>query len=138
MVISKTKIEKSKSKNFQFSISKTKIEKRMKKKTNLELVRTIIKLKKTNPEVAKLLAMPVKKWAKINLEKIDEEVKEGVTVLVPGKVLSSGMLTKKVKVLAWSVSKKALEKIKKSGSEFVLISEEIKKNPKLGGIIILR
>jgi len=110
----------------------------MKKKTNPELIGVIIKLKKTNPEVAKLLAMPIKKWANVNLEKIDKAVKEGMTVLIPGKVLSSGMLTKKVKVLAWSVSKKALEKIKKSGSEFVAISEEIKKNPKLGSIIILR
>ena len=116
-------------------ISKTKIEKRLKKKTNPELVETIIKLKKTNPEVAKLLAMPIKKQAQINLSGINKSKGD---VLIIGKVLSQGELNKKKKVVAWNFSEGAKEKIKKSGGEFVYITEEIKKNPELKSLEILR
>jgi len=119
-------------------ISKSKIEKRLKSKTNPELVKTIIKLKKTNPEVAKILAMPVKKQSKINLRKIDKILKEKENVLVPGKILSSGELTKKIKIVGFSASEKALEKIKKSGSEFIELTEEIKKNPQLKEMVIIK
>ncbi len=113
------------------TISKTQIDKRMRKKTNEYLVETIKTLKRTNVEVAKILAMPKKKNTILNLEEIDKQVKIGDKVLVPGKVLSSGDLTKKIKLVAWSISEKAEEKLKTSKSEFVLLSEEIKKNPEL-------
>ena len=119
-------------------ISKSRIEKRLKKKTNPELVRTIIKLKKTNPEVAKLLVMPVKKQSKINLGKIDKILQKKENALVVGKVLSLGELTKKIKIVGFSASKKSLEKIKKSGSEFIKLTEEIKKNPELNGLVIIK
>ncbi|MDO8517490.1 MAG: 50S ribosomal protein L18e [Nanoarchaeota archaeon] len=119
-------------------ISKTKIEKRLRTKTNSELVGTIIKLKKTNPEIAKILAMPKKKWIAINLDLIDKKSKEGDKVLVPGKVLSSGNLTKKIKIVAWSISKNAAEKIKQAKSEFVLMQEEMKKNPELKNLNMIK
>ena len=56
-------------------ISKTKIEKGLKKKTDIYLVETIIKLKKTRPEVAKALAMPRSRWKYVNLEDIDKKQK---------------------------------------------------------------
>ena len=112
-------------------ISKTKIEKGLKKKTDLYLVETIIKLKKTRPEVAKALAMPRSRWKYINLEDIDKKTKTGEKILVIGKVLGDGDLSKKIKIVAWNISKKAMEKIKKSKSEAVLIFDEIKKNPEL-------
>ncbi len=116
-------------------ISKTKIEKRLQKKTNSDLVQTLILLKKKNPEIAKLLAMPLKKQAEINLSEIE---KLGKNVLVPGKVLSSGELTRKLKIVAWNASEKARGKIKKAGAEFVSVTEEIKKNPELKNLEILR
>lgn len=118
-------------------ISKTKIEKRIRKKVNPFLVETLIKLKKSKPEIAKILARPVKKQAKFNLRDIE---KHGnlKSVVVLGKVLSVGDLTKKVKIVALSASEKAKEKILKSGSEFVNILEEIKKNPELKGLEILK
>ena len=118
-------------------ISKTKIEKRMQKKTNPGLVRAIIQLKKTNPLIAKKLASPVKKTIRINLEKINEKVKDKTSILVVGKVLSSGNLDKKVKIVGLSASEKAIEKIKKSGGEFVYLFDELKNNPKLNGLEIV-
>ncbi len=116
-------------------VSKTKIEKRMQKKNNPILVEAIIKLKKKNPEAAKLLAMPKRLWAGVNLYKISELGKD---VFVPGKVLSFGEFDKKIKVVAWDASDKAKEKIKKAGGNFVEVVEEIKKNPELKGLEVLR
>jgi len=118
-------------------ISKTKIEKKLKRKTNPRLVETIFKLKKTNSEIAKILCYPVKKQIKLNLGEIEKKSK-GKDVLVPGKVLSDGGLTKKMKIVALKASEKAKEKIKKSGSEIILLKNEIKKNPKLNRLEVLR
>jgi len=117
-------------------ISKTKIEKRIRKKTNPLLIRILIKLKKTNPLVAKLLAMPVRKMPRVNLEKIDRA--KSNQVLVIGKILSCGKLTRKFKIVGFSISKKAKEKIQKSGSEFVFIGDEMEKNPELKGLEIIK
>lgn len=117
------------------NISKSKIEKRMSQKKDSLLVATIIKLKKTNPMVAKELARPKRKWPSINLKDID--MVEG-DVLIAGKVLSAGELRNPKKIVAWSVSEKAKEKIKDSKSTFIFITEEIIKNPELKGYDILR
>jgi large subunit ribosomal protein L18e len=119
-------------------ISKTKIEKRLRKKANPELVETIIKLKKTNPEMAKQLVMPVRKQRGVNLEKIDKETKQGENILILGKVLSSGHLSKKIKIVALSVSEKALEKLNQEKIEIVKINEEIKTNPELKNLRIIK
>jgi large subunit ribosomal protein L18e len=124
-------------KKIKLKISKTKIENRMRSKRNPILVNTVVTLKKTNPAVAKLLVRPVKKAMSINLSELDRIVKDGESVLISGKVLSSGDLTKKVKIVAWSVSEKAREKIKEAKSEFVSIVEETKKNPELKGLRII-
>lgn len=116
-------------------ISKHKIENRMVQKRDQNLVETIIQLKKTNPEVAKELARPKRRWPAINLKEI--EMIKG-DVLVAGKVLSAGDLDSPKKIVAWSASEKAIEKIKNSKGTFVTISEEIKKNPELKGYDILR
>ncbi len=105
---------------------------------NPRLVDTIIKLKKTNPLVAKLLARPVRKQIKVNLEKIEEQSKKEGKILVPGKVLSMGDLDKKLKIVGLSASEKAIEKIKSKHGEFIPISEEIKKNPELKNLVLIK
>ncbi len=115
-------------------ISKTRIERRIKQKKNPELVKTLIFLKKNNPLVAKELAKPVKKQRVWNLDDIN---KIGKDVLVAGKVLGMGDLNKKIKIVAWNISKSAIEKIKKKG-EFVYLADELKENPKLKGLEILK
>jgi ribosomal protein L18E len=115
-------------------ISKTKIERRMKKKKDSKLVETIIKLKKTNPEVAKELAKPKRRWPAINLKDIDMIKGD---VLIAGKVLSAGDLESPKKIVAWSASKKAIEKIKNSKGTFIQITDELVKNPQLKGFDIL-
>ena len=47
-------------------------------------------------------------------------------------------LEKGKKIVAWSASEKAKEKIKSAKGEFVLIVDEIKKNPELKKLGIVR
>jgi len=119
-------------------ISKTQIENRLRQKSNPILVNAIIQLKKTNAEVAKILAMPRKKQPSINLTQIDNFAKDGEKVFVPGKVLSSGEITKKVKIISWNASEKAIEKIKNAKAEFIYLNDEIKSNKDLKGVKILQ
>ncbi|MEM4181825.1 MAG: 50S ribosomal protein L18e [Candidatus Pacearchaeota archaeon] len=120
------------------NISKTKIEKKASKKTNKELAKLINSLKKINLEYAHYLSFPKRKRIEKNLDEIEKETKENDVVFVPGKVLSSGELNKKIKIIAWKFSEKAVEKIKKSKSEAILIEEELKKNPQLKGVKLLK
>ena len=117
------------------NISKGKIEKRMKKKSDSDLVKTIIQLKRSNLEVAKELAKPKRRWSAVNLKDLSHV--EG-DVLVAGKVLSAGDLLSPKKVVAWSFSQKAREKIKDSKGKAILLTEELNKNPELKGLSIVR
>ena len=120
--------------------TKTKVSKQESKKTNSELVETI-RLAKSNKNwlgVAGMLSSPRKNWNNLNLSEIEESVKEGETILIPGKILSGGEITKKVKVVAMGFSEKAKEKLLKSKSEAVLVLEEIKKNPDAKGLKIFK
>ena len=117
--------------------SKTKIEKQLQRKTNPQLTKTIIAGKKNEKwlEVASTLSFPRRKRVNLNLEDIE---KENETILVPGKVLSQGEISKKIKIVALNFSGRAKEKLLKSKCEISTITEEIKKNPEAKGIRILK
>ena len=120
--------------------SKTKIEKQIKKKTNASLVETIISAKKNGKwiEIASILSAPRRKRINLNLEKINEETKDGEKIIIPGKVLSQGEINKKIRIVALNFSEKAKEKLLKKGCEVITILEEIKSNPSAKGIKILK
>jgi len=120
--------------------SQTKLKSRIAKKTNPVLVETLQAARKNSAwsEVARLLAYPTRKYISKNLFEIDKETKAGDTVVIVGKVLSKGELTKKVRICSLSISEKAKEKLKPTKSEIVSILEEINKNPKAEGIKVLR
>ena len=119
----------------EIGINKTRIEKRMRNKMDSDLVNVIVKLKKTNPEIAKEFARPKRRWPAVNLKDIDMIKGD---VLVAGKVPSAGDLSDAKKIVAWSVSEKALEKIKNAKGTFVSVVDEMKKNPELNGFDVLR
>ena len=111
--------------------TKTKIGKQLERKSNKELVETILAAKKKEKwiKVAGILSGPRRKAVSLNLEEINENSKNGETIVVPGKVLSQGEISKKVKIVAQSFSEKAKEKLLKSKIAHLDILEEIKKNP---------
>ncbi len=117
-------------------ISKTKISKRVRKKTNTGLVKTILISKKKNLEIAQILSSPTRKRVKKNLEDVEKEVKAGERIIVPGKVLGKGKISKKIKIMALNFSAIAEEKLKKAGCEIALLEDELKKDKKLTGRIL--
>ncbi len=120
--------------------SKSKIEKQLKRKTNPLLAETIIFCKKNKKwfKIAEILTGSRKKRINLNLGEINKRVKNGERVVIPGKVLSQGELDKKIKIIALNFSERAMEKIKKCGSDVSTILEEIKKNPEAKGFNLLK
>ena len=120
--------------------SKSTIEDQLRKKTNPTLVDTIIQAKKKAKwlEIAAILSSPRINRININLDKLNKEAKEGEIIIVPGKVLSQGEISKKIKIAALSFSEKAKEKILKAKGEILELAEEIKKNPEAKGVKILK
>ena len=120
-------------------LSRTKLKKRTRRKTNPYLVETIrLALKHENwTPIVKILSGATRQHSSVNLSQIEEKTKLGDTVLILGKVLSEGNITKKIRICALSISYPAKEKLKSSKSEFATIAEEIKKNPKAEGVRVI-
>jgi large subunit ribosomal protein L18e len=126
--------------NKKLMLSKTRIKSRIGNKTNPELIETI-RLGMKNPawiKLAQFLSNTSRDHSSVNLSRIDKIATPGDTIVVAGKVLSQGTLTKKVKICALSISNSAKDKLKDSKSEFTSIVNEIKKNPKGEGIKLIR
>ena len=118
--------------------SKTKIEKQSQRKNNSELVETIRAAKKTGSEfwmqIASILSGPRRAKIAVNLNEIEKSAKEGDSIVVPGKVLSQGEISKKIALVAFSFSEKTKEKLLKTKSQAITVMEEIKKNPQGKGL----
>jgi large subunit ribosomal protein L18e len=121
-------------------ISKTKTKQKQRKKTNPNLVSTIGKANKEKNwvKIAHLVSVPRRKLSSVNLDQLDKESKEGDTLLVPGKVLGQGDVSKKLRIVALSFSQTARDKLKSKKCEIVSVDEEIKVNPQARGIKIVK
>mgnify|MGYP001563519451 FL=1 len=80
--------------------------------------------------VADDLMVPTREKKLVNLFKIDMYAKDGDVIVVPGKVLGTGDINKKITVSAFSFSKSAVEKIKGAKGSVISLHELIQKNPK--------
>lgn len=112
--------------------SRTLIDRQLQRKTNPKLVETIMKAKKNGlwVEVAGMLSCPSRRMTNANLDEIDKKAKDGEVVVVAGKVLGTGNLTKRVKLIAFAFSKSAEDKLKKAKIDYSMIKDEIDKNQK--------
>jgi len=70
-----------------------------------------------------MLAKPRRRKVEVNLSKIDKYAKNGSIILIPGKVLGAGMLTKKVTVSAFAFSESAKKMIEANGGKLMSINE---------------
>lgn len=91
------------------------------------LVELIIKLKADKRQiwkrVSELLQKPKRSRVQINVSKIARYAKEGITVVVPGKVLGDGEIEFPVIVAAYRFSKSASESIENAGGKAISIKE---------------
>jgi len=107
------------------------------RKTNPNLVGLIGKLKeasRTNEapvwrDIALRLEGPASNWAEVNISRLDRYASENETVVVPGKLLGSGEIDKKLTVAAYRFSGQAKEKIVNAGGQNLSIEELLARNP---------
>ena len=79
--------------------------------------------------IAADLQKPTRQRRTVNVYKIEQFARDGETIVVPGKVLSVGHLSKKVAVAAFTFSKEAEQKIKAAKGTVLSIQELLQKNP---------
>ncbi|MFH1071910.1 MAG: 50S ribosomal protein L18e [Nanoarchaeota archaeon] len=111
---------------------------------NIQLAGLIAELKKLSSQnncmLWKRIASDLEKSTRnrrvVNVYKIDQHAAENETVIVPGKVLGVGELSKKVSVAAYTFSEEAFRKIQQKG-EALTIPELMQKNPKAKNVKIL-
>ncbi|HLC90426.1 MAG TPA: 50S ribosomal protein L18e [Candidatus Nanoarchaeia archaeon] len=75
------------------------------------------------------LKKPTRQRREVNVYKIDRYARDGETILVPGKVLSVGELSKKVDVAALKFSSGASKKITQAKGQVLSIKQLLEKNP---------
>ncbi|RMD67321.1 50S ribosomal protein L18e [Candidatus Pacearchaeota archaeon] len=120
-------------------LSVRKIKERIGRKSSARLRETLQSALKSDGwrDLSKKLAVARRKQLALNLDEINELAKDGDVVVVPGRVLSQGMITKKVKVCAFGFSKRAQEKLQEGKVEFAHVFEEIKTNPSAKNVRVL-
>ena len=121
-------------------LSKTAIKMRIERKSNPIVTETIQLAFKHEAwlKIAAILSGSTIRLPAKNLYEINTVAETGDVIVIPGKVLSTGELTKKIKIVALSISQIAKESLKESKSEFIPLIEEIRKNPKAEGVKILQ
>jgi large subunit ribosomal protein L18e len=116
------------------------------KSTNPTLRRTVVSLERAGKKqgspiwaaASALLARPASTKVEVNVGRISRIAGTGGRVLVPGKVLGSGMLAKKVVVGAFSFSASARAKIEAKGGSALSMEQFMKKYPDGSGVTIVK
>jgi len=88
-------------------------------------------------KTAKLLEKSSKNWPSINVSRLEYHVEGSEKIVVPGKLLGSGNISKKVTVGAYSFSSAARAKIEAAGGKCIGLDEMAKKNPKGSGLRLM-
>lgn len=89
-------------------------------------------------EIAGRLDTSSRHYAEVNIGKINRYAQGDEIILVPGKVLGSGVLDQSVRVAALNFSESAREKITQASGDCMTIEELVMENPRGSRIRILR
>lgn len=115
------------------------------RKTNPNLEELIFELKRLSREneasiwrdIAKRLEKPSRVWSEVNLTTVDKYADPKENIVVAGKLLGLGNLSKPVNIAAYSASASARKKVEKSGGKLMDILELAQANPKGSGVRIM-
>jgi large subunit ribosomal protein L18e len=118
---------------------------RSSKKTNPNLESLVSELKTISREnqapiwrtVAIKLEKPARTWSEVNVASIEKNAKPKDSILIPGKLLGNGTISKPVTVAAYSASESAVRKIESAGGKYMKITELAAQNPKGSGVRIM-
>ena len=116
------------------------------KSTNPELTQLIRYLKKQAREaqakiwldVAEYLSKSNRQRVAVNLSRINRHTENKAVVVVPGKVLGSGVINHQVTLASFGVSEKAKEKLAAAKVTYLSIPELVEENPKGANVKIIR
>jgi large subunit ribosomal protein L18e len=89
-------------------------------------------------DVAERLDAPRRTHAEVNLSRIERYAQTDETVVVPGKVLGSGVLTKDVSVAAVNFSSTAETKIEQADGEALALERAVEQNPEGSDVRVIR
>jgi len=87
--------------------------------------------------IATDLEMPARNRRAVNLSRINRFTKDNDIIVVPGKVLGSGVIGHKVTVAAFAFSDSAVEKLRKQNCDVLSIKDLMAKKPKASDIRII-
>ena len=115
------------------------------RKENPELVRTLIELRRAAQAhkapiwgaLAEKLARPRHQQYPVNVGHLDRLTEAQQTVVVPGKLLAAGSITKPLTVAAFTYSVEARAKIHSAGGTALSIDELLKARPDGAGVRLL-
>ena len=112
--------------------------KQINRKSNSTLVKTILELKEASRKneaplwrsIANRLEGSSRNWPSVNVSKLEYNINKNGKAIIPGKLMGTGIVTKKMTVAAYSFTDSAKEKIQSAGGKCLTYNEMIKATPK--------
>lgn len=89
-------------------------------------------------EAARYLSSGTVTWPEVNVGRLARLGENASAVFVPGKVLGTGILERKLNVGAFSFSASARSKIEKAGGKAYSVEEFVKKYPEGSGVALVK
>ena len=83
------------------------------------------------------ITKPTRKRRSVNLIRLEKYTKDNDVVIVPGKLLGTGNITKKITVASFQISENAKLKLHNAKCTVKSIQSLVKENPKGSKIIII-
>jgi large subunit ribosomal protein L18e len=113
--------------------------------TNPQLQTLIVELKKKSildstpfwKRIAFDLEKPTRQRRVVNLSRLNRFTQADEVIIVPGKVLGSGVIDHKITIAAFDFSSGAVEKLKSKDCDVLSIEELMAKNPKASSVRII-
>lgn len=119
--------------------------KQINRKSNSTLVKTIADLKEASRKneaplwrsIATRLEGPSRNWPSVNISKLEYNIDKNGKAIIPGKLMGTGIITKKMTVAAYSFTTSAKDKIQSAGGKCLTYNELIKSVPKGTNIVVV-
>jgi len=87
--------------------------------------------------LAELALKPSSARRTVNVTEIDRLTKDGDVIVVPGKVLGTGVMSHKITLCSFSISNTGAQKVLQQGGKILSYSELIKNHPTGKGVTII-
>ena len=119
--------------------------KQINRKSNSTLVKTILELKEASRKndaplwrsIANRLEGSSKNWSNVNVSKLEYNINKNGKAIIPGKLMGTGIVTKKMTVAAYSFTDSAKEKIQSAGGKCLTYNEMITATPKGTNVTVI-